>query len=140
MVTRDELVACARGYIGTRWRHQGRVKGVGVDCLGLVICVARDLGLARVEVANYSRYPDGKTLVDGCLAHMRRVAFADVLSGDVLVMTFDQDPQHVAFASELGGRPAVIHCYADARCVVEHDLDTQWRGRVRDAFRIPGVE
>ena len=35
-VTRADIVAEARAWIGTPYRHQASLKGVGCDCLGLV--------------------------------------------------------------------------------------------------------
>ena len=35
-ITRDAIVAEARAWIGTPYRHQASLKGVGCDCLGLV--------------------------------------------------------------------------------------------------------
>jgi hypothetical protein len=40
-----EIVAVARSWHGTPWRHQGRLKGVAVGCGGLIIGVGRELGL-----------------------------------------------------------------------------------------------
>ena len=31
---RDDIVAAAREYLDTPFVHQGRVKGVGIDCAG----------------------------------------------------------------------------------------------------------
>jgi NlpC/P60 family putative phage cell wall peptidase len=31
-----DIVAIARGWLGTPYRHQASLKGVGCDCLGLV--------------------------------------------------------------------------------------------------------
>ena len=42
-LTRAAIVAEARAWIGTRYRHQASVKGVGCDCLGLVRGVWRAL-------------------------------------------------------------------------------------------------
>ena len=36
MIARDEIVAAARGWRGTPYRHQASVKHIGTDCLGLV--------------------------------------------------------------------------------------------------------
>src|SRR5215207_7343246 len=36
MTTREQIVAAARGWIGTPYHHQASVKGVGCDCLGLI--------------------------------------------------------------------------------------------------------
>jgi hypothetical protein len=139
-VARAAVLACARTYLGTRWLHQGRVKGVGVDCAGLIICVAGELGLARVTFDNYSQYPDGATLQSVCSLHMDQIDLGAAQPGDVMVFTFDRDPQHLGFRSEIDGRPGLIHCYASAKRVVEHDLDELWRTRARSAWRIPGVE
>ncbi len=35
-MTRDDIIAEARSWIGTPYRHQASLKGVGCDCLGLV--------------------------------------------------------------------------------------------------------
>ena len=35
-LTRARIVAEARAWIGTPYRHQASLKGVGCDCLGLV--------------------------------------------------------------------------------------------------------
>lgn len=40
--TRAAIVAEARGWIGTPYRHQASLKGVGCDCLGLVRGVWRN--------------------------------------------------------------------------------------------------
>ncbi len=36
MTTRDMIVAETRRWIGTPYRHQASLQGVGCDCLGLV--------------------------------------------------------------------------------------------------------
>ena len=42
MMTRNGIVAAARGWIGTPYRHQASVKGAGTDCLGLIRGVWRE--------------------------------------------------------------------------------------------------
>ena len=42
-VSSDQIVDCARRWIGTPYRHQASRCGVGADCLGLVRGVYRDL-------------------------------------------------------------------------------------------------
>ena len=37
------IVGAARGWIGTPYRHQASLKGVGCDCLGLLRGVWREL-------------------------------------------------------------------------------------------------
>lgn len=59
------LYQAAQGWLGTRFRHQGRVKGGGVDCLGLVMGAARECGydIADLDETNYSKIPDGDYLL-----------------------------------------------------------------------------
>jgi NlpC/P60 family putative phage cell wall peptidase len=43
MTTREQIVAAARGWLGTPYHHQASVKGVGCDCLGLIRGLWREL-------------------------------------------------------------------------------------------------
>ena len=43
ILTRTHIVAAARGWIGTPYRHQASLKGIGTDCLGLVRGVWREV-------------------------------------------------------------------------------------------------
>ena len=63
-VTAADVVAAARAHIGTPWQHQGRLRGVALDCAGLVIMVARDLGIVEpdFDIRGYGRAPDGTML------------------------------------------------------------------------------
>jgi len=138
MTTPEEIVAEARGWIGTRWDHQQRTKGVGTDCAGLVIGVARDLGLAQPEIAPYARQPSQNALLRHCSAHMQRVKGPGL--GRVAVMRFQEEPQHLGIFGDypLGGL-SLIHGYAQSRKVVEHRFDETWTSRVVAVFLLPGV-
>ncbi|MEW5708785.1 MAG: peptidase P60 [Pseudomonadota bacterium] len=138
MVTRADIVAKAREYLGTPFHHQGRVKGVGVDCAGLVICVARDLGLTDFDTIDYGRHADGARMRALLEAHLERVPFSEARPGDVLYLWFVKEGQHLAFLTELDP-PYVLHATAAYRKVVEHRLDETWRARVAGAYRFPGV-
>lgn len=109
--TRAEVVAAARGWIGTPFHHQGRMRGVGVDCAGLVICVGHQLGLfePRFDVEGYPRVPDG-TLVSHCDEHMQRVPREAMQPGDVVVVTWDHEPMHLGILGDyLYGGLSIIH-------------------------------
>lgn len=131
----NDIVSKAREYVGTRWLHQGRVKGVGVDCIGLVVCVARELGLCDYDTTNYSRIPDGKVLRAGLDANMVLVRKSAMQPGDVLLIRFEEEPQHVAIVSDMGGRLGIIHAYAQVRKVTEHGLDELWLARTVGVYR-----
>ena len=65
----EAVVAQARAWLGTPWRHQGRSPR-GVDCAGLVVLVARALGLADHDVAGYSRLVGADE--EGTLARLKQ--------------------------------------------------------------------
>jgi len=141
VIERAAVVQCARSYLLTPWHHQGRVKGPkgGIDCAGLIICVAKELGIADVDFANYSAHADG-TLKFVCARYMQSIPANHAQPGDVLVFAFEVEPHHLGIVAEYDGQPTVIHSYAQARCVVENAIDPTWRPMIRGAYAMPGVE
>lgn len=133
MVPAGAVIAQARGYLGVPFRHQGRSR-TGVDCAGLVICVACDLGLPIRDYRAYGRLPRGDTLLrvlrEQCTEYR-----GDPLPGSIALMRFERDPQHLAIIAG----PTIIHSLSTSRKVVEHRLDTLWQSRIVGLFALPGV-
>ena len=69
MITREAFVAAVRGFIGTPYRHLGRLPGVALDCAGLVHCGLAECGLVLPHVA-YGMTPT----VDGLEGSLTRFA------------------------------------------------------------------
>jgi cell wall-associated NlpC family hydrolase len=134
MTTRQQIIDAARSYRGCRYHHQGRTRA-GIDCAGLLVCVARDVGISTAgDQMGYSRTPDGASLKQALDNFGIRVdAFQP---GDFLLMRFDAQPQHIAIVTDVG----IIHSYLSARRVVEHGLSDDWRARIVQAYAFPGVE
>ena len=132
------FVAAARGYVGVPWRHLGRSR-TGVDCIGLVLLVAREVGMDLPDPAPYAREPQGTRLLDGILAHATRVA--EVAPGDVLLFRMGLYGGHVGIASvhPAWGVPACLHAYAPRRQVVEQPMDAELRTALLGAFRLPAL-
>lgn len=144
MFTRKQIVECARSYLRTPFRHQGRLKGLGMDCVGLPICVARDLGspVAAELLAAYRNYdpePADDTVLRECRRRLIELAPDDFRPGNVLCMRVPV-PCHTAIATELMGQVGIVHAYSGAGAVVEHNMDFQWLRRVAGVFMIPGTE
>ena len=129
---RAAFVAAARRTIGTPFRHQGRLPGVGLDCAGLVVCALRAVGINVPDVAGYGRLPRHNLFLGQVEANCTRIAHADVSDGDLLMFRWTNEPQHVAIYS--GGN--IIHAYQAARAVVEHGLDDLWRARLMGTYRV----
>jgi len=55
----DRLINVVRTWIGAPFLHHGRARSQGVDCLGLLVCVFRDLGIdIGSDYSNYHYKPD----------------------------------------------------------------------------------
>jgi NlpC/P60 family putative phage cell wall peptidase len=136
-VPRAAIVAEARRWVGTPWRHQGRVHGVGVDCGGLIIGVGQALGLLGYDVKpQYGRQPHWPELLAELRAHLEQRPHLDLLEGNVLTFAFAGEPQHLGICTGQG----VIHAYAQVRACVEHRLDRVWLDRLRSVWSYRDVE
>lgn len=126
----------ARTWLGTPYHHQGRVKGVGVDCVGLLIGVAHELKLSDFDLQGYAARPEGDSLRALCANHMREITQVDLRAGDVLLFKFDAHPCHLGL---LTAPDVVIHAYLPRRKVIEHRLDDAWWRVLASQYRLPGV-
>lgn len=113
-VTREQIVAEARSWKGTKFRHQGSLKGAGCDCKGFIAGVARELDLPESRsvaalACNYSKGFRGRELFDGLSNTLIRVREAE--PGDVLAILWPGDhfPRHLAILTRPGW---IIHAYA----------------------------
>lgn len=130
----DEIIAAARACIGTPFRHQGRIPGVGIDCAGLGIVAAQAVGIDVKDFVGYPSLPfDGmlKKMFDS-QSSLVRIAKTDAAPGDVLLMRISDAPQHVAILSYNG---YMIHAYQSVGTVVEQRIDGVWRSKIIAVYR-----
>lgn len=143
--TREAIVAEARTWVGTPFRHQARVKALGVDCVGLIVGVCRALGLVApgFDVRAYPRLPDGHTLIAECDKHLRAIARDEMRAGDAIVARFDSGPQHFGIvAAYRHGGLAIIHAASSRGRVIETRLQFGAAPRSMKfvaAYALPGV-
>ena len=130
----DAIVSSARSWLGTPWRHQASVRGLGCDCAGLIRGVGNELGLmdcregapGTEEFAGYGRQPEPRRMLRALDRFMVRRR-GEPHPGDVLLMRFDRDPQHLAILTDEG---TIVHALSTIGRVVEHRLSSDWRARV----------
>ena len=147
---RADIVACARTYVDTPFVHQGRMKGKGIDCVGLVICVAAELGLqdklgkvASIEdlPQQYSHMPQGNLTHDTMGQHLHRKGMDAMKPGDVVTCRFRGATSHAAILGSNEDGLTLIHAYSgEAERCVEHPLDEVWKRRIAGVFEFPEVE
>jgi len=139
MPSRDDVVTAARAYVGVPWRHQGRSRR-GLDCAGLVVLVAKDLGLSDYDTTSYRRHAQGQAFVEHFRANMDPVPVAEMRPGDVLLFADGAYPCHAGIVSERHGVSYLVHAHATRRKVVEEPYAGEWPGKVKFCFRFRGLD
>lgn len=115
--TRDDIVLTARSFIDTPFVDRGRLPGVALDCVGVPVCVCRELGLRPpdFDVAPYTNQPDGHTFLAECDRHMQRIERDTLQPGDVIVFAVGSLPQHIGVVGDyLYGGHSIVHANARA--------------------------
>lgn len=132
--------------MGTPFHHMGRLPGVGLDCAGILICSARELGLVApdFDVPSYLPTPDGRSMLKWCKQYMGvKVSKDSIQPGDAIVLITDKDPQHLGILGDnLNGGLSIIHaCNAShPPRVIETRLMFSRILRFVAAYSFPGIE
>lgn len=135
----ENIVNEARSWKGTRFQHQGRLKGQGVDCVGFISEVAKNVGLLDVEIpADYAPTEDGKIMLQLLREHMELVE--EMQPGDVIALCDPalrepSIPRHLAFVTEIRLNTTLI-CHASEHGVREHRMDGAWLKRIHSIWRL----
>ncbi len=98
---RERIVAAARGWIGTPYRHQAALKGVGCDCLGLLVGVWREFGgeangrrdavlpgrtiLLPPYTPDWAEAMARETFAEGLRAHLEEIEVSAAREGDLVL-------------------------------------------------------
>lgn len=137
---RDKLVAAARACVGTPWRHQGRVPGQHLDCVGLVWYTGVSAGLLPRErdFTTYGRMPQpermGEILANFFTIH--RPTPANLKPGSILWLKILGDPMHLAIYTG----ETIIHAVSSGPAqVVEHGFRGPWPKRIHAILEWQGL-
>ena len=135
MVTAAQFVDAARSYLGVRWHHLGRSKE-GIDCIGLLMCAAADVGLNHgLTPPIYAKGTRGFDIVNQIASISDEVALTQTRDGDILVFALGLYPAHMGIRSTKDGLPAVIHARADRRKVIEELMAHDVQATLRRVYR-----
>lgn len=116
-VTRSEIIESAERLIGLPFVHQGRSVVTGVDCVGLLVCIARMIGYPKIiDVEGYRRLPSAETIREVLGQNCDEIPVEDCRPGDIFLMrTGGIKARHAAvFHSDQndavnGKEPMLIH-------------------------------
>lgn len=136
----DRVVTEAMSWIGTPYRHQGRRKGVGCDCIGLVLGVWHALHGALPELPG-AYAPDWavaggeERLLAGARRHFVEKPAGAMAGGDLLLFRWRPHlpARHAGIAV---GPDRFVHAY-EANAVSLSALVPQWRRRIAAVFAFP---
>lgn len=130
-------MAEANKHVGVRWRHLGRDPATGLDCAGLIIRVACDLGIVDYETTAYSRRPNSNEF-RRVMLEAGMISVAPREHGDVLRLAAPKWPVHVGILEiDDAGVEWLIHAWADARMIVREHLTATKQLQIREIMRFP---
>jgi NlpC/P60 family putative phage cell wall peptidase len=155
---RERVTAEALTWLGTPYRHQASLKGVGCDCLGLVRGVWRALYGTEPEMMpaytpDWAEACGEETLAAAAGRHMTAIAIDAAGPGDVLLFRWRANlpAKHAGIivfsslsdlrsssplVSASGAGVRFIHAHQGA-AVAMATLSPWWRRRIAFAFRFP---
>jgi NlpC/P60 family putative phage cell wall peptidase len=137
------VVKEAQSWIGTPYRHQASLKGVGCDCLGLVRGVWRSLYGSEPEAlkpysADWAEAGGADALLEAARRHFDEKPKADMAAGDVILLRWK--PLLTAkHAGILVSEQAFIHAY-EGHAVMISALVPQWRSRIAGVFSFKPIK
>lgn len=133
--TRD-FIKEARDCVGTPYRRGQARKGLGMDCVGLLIHLAREFDIPfRTEP--YVQTPVGDSLLRELELYLNPVGLTEISDGDILCFWIRSPltPTHVGiFDSQM-----LIHASELAGKVVRVSFEQKWRDRIAGIYRVRGM-
>ena len=140
--SRADLVAAARRWIGTPYRHQASLIGAGCDCLGLVRGLWREFYGDEPEplppyAPDWAEASRVEAMIDAGRRHLVAVPLAAMRPGDVVLFRWRPDLP-AKHAGVLSAADRFVHAY-EGCAVVESPLGPWWRRRLAAAFAFPGL-
>ncbi len=126
MTAREEVVAEAMSWIGTKYHHAARVKGAGVDCGQLLAAVYEAAGvIPHVQPEPYPSDWHCHRSEERYLAHVEAFAHrigGPPLPGDLVLYRFGRCISHGAIVVSW---PRVLHAYVGQGVILDDAVANQ---------------
>jgi NlpC/P60 family putative phage cell wall peptidase len=152
----DRILEIARSWIGTPYRHQHSLKGVGADCLGLLRGVWKELYGVEAEVpppytrdwAELRSGTGGEPMLEAAERNLHRIELAEVSPGDVVLIRVRPTAliKHCGIISETAPIKNIrdcpvhrlIHAYS-LHAVTEDYMHSNWLDKEMHFFRFKEI-
>lgn len=140
---RESVLEIAARWIGTPYRHQASMEGVGADCLGLVRGIWREIYGGEPELVppyapDWAERSGEERLMDAAQRHFGPpVPLAEASAGDLLLFRWRADCA-AKHAGILAAGGTFIHAYEQA-AVIRSALAPSWARRIAAVHVFPEV-
>lgn len=136
-----KVVSEALTWLNTPYHHQANIKGVGVDCIMLLVEVYKACGLIAGDVdprpytADWHFHQSDEVYLNGILRYARKVDMPE--PGDIALFQFGRCVSHGGIVTE---STTIIHAYQENRAVVLTDISMSaaLAKRLRGYYRLEG--
>lgn len=134
-----QIVEEARKWIGTPYRHQGSLRGVGADCLGLLRGIWREIYGSEPEAPgpysiDWAEKGGEDRFLEAAIKHFMATDKAP-LPGHLILFRWNANAL-AKHAGVMAGADTFIHSYSGIG-VVESPLVPAWRRKIAGVFEFP---
>lgn len=135
---RTQIIAEARTWLGTPWRHQGRTTR-GMDCIGLLVAVGKRLNLIQYDVKGYPRQANRHEMVGYFQNVLTEIPVPQRQPGSILLFRDGLYTCHTGIIGDSVNGHTLIHGYFVRGKVVEEPLNPEWISKITHCFEFPGI-
>ena len=153
MNRKEQIAEETEQWIGTPFHHQGRAKKIGVDCIGLIVGVCKNLELKsschdatnnrpillhEFDNPNYSSLPNKHQLKDNLGELFFTIEEKDLDVGDVILFTLINWPQHVGIVTRVTAEDIFfVHSSEPVGKTILSRFDKRWKRQSVGFYRFP---
>ena len=132
-ITPETIKTTARKYIGTPFHQQGRIIGVGIDCIGLIISVANDLNISSKNGNSITSYdthiynvekPNASLLISTLDKHFIQ---KDGKPSDGDIIAFIRPDMHVHIGIATGEDKFIHSCMIRGSVIEERIINNNYK-------------
>lgn len=142
MITRNDIIAEAITWDGTKWQHQASLKNVACDCAGFIRGVYHNVTGTEIPLVDYPAtwhlFQNEPRMYNECKKYFTEIPLNEAKPGDIVIFRYRPVfvAHHMCF---LLPNDRFIHADMDAGIVHVSPYNDLWRSRATNAFKFREV-
>lgn len=129
----NKIVKEALTWLDTPWQSNQACKGVGVDCIRLILQIYQNVGVNTGKRYNYYRTPVGNSLVNHIDSIPATSESNNLEVGCLLIFYIAKVPHHTGIYL---GDGKFIHASQVSKKVVVATLGDKWKKRIAKIYKV----